>query len=102
MVFLVAQWEEENSVSTISESKVVLTDQSVEEDLKEGMTVQVLVGKSQRETVLSTKQQYWRYLVSIIAVHSLASALKFLFLTILARGMIRGSSACFNVSYSSI
>ena len=58
MVFLVAQWEEENSVSTISESKVVLTDQSVEEDLKEGMTVQVLVGKSQRETVLSTKQQY--------------------------------------------
>ena len=58
MVFLMVQWEEENSVSTISESKVVLTDQSAEEDLKEGMTVQVLVGKSQRETVLSTKQQY--------------------------------------------
>ena len=48
MVFLVVQWEGENSVSTISESKVVLTDQSAEEDLKEGMTVQVLVGKTSK------------------------------------------------------
>ena len=48
MVFLVIQWEGENSVSTISESKVVLTDQSAEEDLKEGMTIQVLVGKTSK------------------------------------------------------
>ncbi|XP_044166192.1 uncharacterized protein LOC122950167 [Acropora millepora] len=48
MVFLVVQWEGENSFSTISESKVVLTDQSAEEDLKEGMTVQVLVGKTSK------------------------------------------------------
>ena len=48
MVFLVIQWEGENSVSTISESKVILTDQSTEEDLKEGRTVQVLVGKTSK------------------------------------------------------
>ena len=48
MVFLVIQWEGENSVSTISESKVILTDQNAEEDLKEGMTVRVLVGKTSK------------------------------------------------------
>ena len=100
MVFLVVQWEGENSVSTISESKVVLTDQSAEEDLKEGMTVQVLVGKT-------SKGKSTLYQATVLKIfgkyhcHSV-SGLKFLFLTILARGMIRGSSACFNASCSSI
>lgn len=79
MVFLLIQWEGENSVSTIRESKLVLKDQSAEEELKEDMTVQLLAGKTSKgkSTVYQATVLKILSFVIVIVVNSSVSGLKF-------------------------
>ena len=67
MVFLVVQWEGENSVSVVSETKLVQKN-DVDMELTEGMNVEVLAGKNAKgrsaiyqATVLKVFGEYvWR------------------------------------------
>ena len=57
MVFLVVQWEGENSVSVVSETKLVQKN-DVDMELTEGMNVEVLAGKMPREDLPFTRRLF--------------------------------------------
>ena len=60
MVFIVVQWENENTVSAVNEKQVVGNG-----ELQEGTHVEISTGSNKKEGSPFTKQQFLKFLVSM-------------------------------------